>query len=173
MKKVAKTVLWTVGIVLGLIIIVGLFLPGNYQVTRTVEIAAGPEQIHKYVGDLKRWPEWSPWKKADPTIEITLGTITEGVGASQSWTDKTGGGSLTITQSDSQAGIAYDLFFDEYPCQAQMSYEADGPKTRVVWEMSGEAGMPVVGGYFALMMDGMVGPMFEEGLSMLKQAVEK
>jgi len=65
------------------------------------------------------------------------------------------------------------MFFDEYPCQAKMSYEADGPKTRVVWEMSGETGMPVVGGYFALMMDGMVGPLFEEGLSMLRQSVEK
>jgi hypothetical protein len=173
MKKVAKKILWTVVIVLGLVIIVGLFLPGDYTVTRTVEISALPSDIHDYVGDLKRWPEWSPWKKADPTIEIMLGAITTGVGASQSWTDKSGGGSLTVTQSDSQTGIAYDLFFDEYPCQAKMSYEAVGPKTRVDWEMSGEAGMPVVGGYFALMMDGMVGPMFEEGLSMLKQAVEK
>ena len=81
-------------IVLGLVIIVGLFLPGDYMVTRTVEISATPDQIHEYVGDLKRWPEWSPWKKTDPTIEITLG-------ASQSWTDKSGGGSLTVTQSDS------------------------------------------------------------------------
>jgi len=84
--------------VLGLVIIVGLFLPSNYMVTRTVEISATPDQIHEYVGDLKRWPEWSPWKKADPTIEFTLGALTEGVGTSQSWTDKSGGGSLTVTQ---------------------------------------------------------------------------
>ena len=95
-----------------------------------------------------------------------MGALTEGAGASQLWTDKSGGGSLTVTQSDSQTEIAYDMFFDEYPCQAKIRYEA-------VWEMSGEAGMPVVGDYFALMMDGMVGPLFEKGLSMLRQSVEK
>lgn len=54
MKNVAKKILWTVVIVLGLVIIVGLFLPGDYMVTRTVEISATPDQIHEYFGDLKR-----------------------------------------------------------------------------------------------------------------------
>ena len=44
--------------------------------------------------------------------------------------------------------------------------------TEVRWTMTGEIDMPVVGAYFALMMDAMVGQMFEQGLGELKKRVE-
>ena len=54
-----------------------------------------------------------------------------------------------------------------------MLYHPEGSATRVTWEMSGDAGMNVIGRYFGVLMDNMVGPMFESGLEKLKSAAEK
>ena len=43
----------------------------------------------------------------------------------------------------------------------------------MTWAMSGDMGKSLTSGYFALLMDTMVGNMFEKGLSNLKNVVEK
>ncbi len=101
---VSATIVFVVG---------GMILPTQYSLSRVIEIQAKPEAIHEYVGDLKKWDVWAPWKEEDPEIVTTYGEITSGVGASQSWMDNEGGGSLTLTQSSPEQGIEYDLFFDQ------------------------------------------------------------
>ena len=174
MKKLLKVLLIVVAVIVFVFVFVGLFLPTEYEVKRDVRIQAPIAVIHPYVNDLEKWPAWEPWREADPTIKITLGDITQGVGASQSWTGDSGSGELTFTKSDPETGIAYDLTFDEvYECQSQVTYrsETDG-STHVEWTMTGDTGTPIIGGYFAMLMDSMVGPMFDSGLKKLKAAVE-
>ncbi len=141
----------------------------------SIVIDAGPEKIHEYVGDLMKWGEWTPWKEEDPTIVVTRGEKTSGVGASQSWVGESGDGALTITKNSPAEGIEYDLVLDggAYVCESAMTYETlpDGG-TKVTWIMNGDMGTPVIGGYFVLMMDSMVGEMFDRGLSNLKVRVE-
>ena len=155
--------------------IVGILLPTNYSLSRSLIISAKPETIHIFVGDLTKWELWAPWKDEDPSIVTTFGGKTSGVGASQSWIAKDGDGSLTFTMSSPTEGIEYDLSFDggAYKCWAGMHYDTLGENaTKVTWSMKGNMDMPVVGGYFAMMMDSMVGNMFERGLSKLKQQAE-
>ena len=64
-------------------------------------------------------------------------------------------------------------FDDTYKCRAAIRYYPADYTTEVKWIMKGNMDMPVFGGYFALMMDSMVGPMFDRGLAKLKQVVEK
>ena len=127
------------------------------------------------VGDLNEWNTWEPWKEADPSLVVTRGEKTKGVGASQSWVGDSGDGALTFTKDSPTEGIEYDLVFDggTYVCQSAMIYDPleDGD-TEVTWRMMGDMGTPVIGGYFALMMDSMVGEMFDKGLSNLKTTVE-
>ena len=159
-----------------LVVGVGLVLPTEYNVVRSVSINAMPEDIHVYVGDLTKWDLWSPWKEEDPTIVTTLGEKTSGVGAYQSWVAKDGDGSLTFTKVSPIQGIEYDLFFDggEYHSIAGMHYNRGAEAaTTVMWRMTGNMDMPVFGGYFAMLMDSMAGPMFERGLEKLKAIVEK
>lgn len=162
--------------ILILIAIVGLFLPTSYTVERSIVINAGPEKVHEYVGDLNKWDDWAPWKEEDPTIVVTRGEKTSGVGASQYWVGDSGDGALTITKDSQEEGIEYDLVFEGglYECQSAMAYEdlKDGD-TRVTWIMSGDMNSPIIGGYFALMMDSMVGEMFDRGLNNLKSKVEE
>ena len=162
------------GVALALFIIVGLLLPTAYRVSAETMISAPRERIHALIADLDQWQHWEPWREKDPAIQITRGQTT-GVGAHQSWTDKSGGGELTFTRCDDDYGIAYDLLFaKKYACKAEMTHEPAGDgRVRVTWTMSGDTGMPVIGGYFARLMPKMIKPMFARGLEKLKQAAEQ
>ncbi len=162
--------------VLIVFVVGGMVLPTKYSLSRTIEIQAKPEAIHAYVGDLKKWDVWAPWKEEDPEIVTTYGEITSGVGANQSWMDREGGGSLILTMSSPEKGIAYDLFFDQgkYQCKSAMLYKSLAENmTKVTWSMQGDMNMPILGGYLAMTMDSMIGTMFERGLSKLKSQVEQ
>ncbi len=174
--KFIKTAAVVLVILIVTIAVIGLFLPAQYSVERSMVVHATPEKVHGYVGDLKKWDAWAPWKEEDPSILVTLGEKTSGVGASQSWVGDSGTGALTVTESSPESGIEYDLLFDggTYECRGSIKYYgmADGD-TRVTWAMSGDMGKSLASGYFALLMDTMVGNMFEKGLKNLKNAVEK
>lgn len=154
--------------------VVGFFLPTNYELERSIRVDASPDEIYALVGDLKRWEDWTPWKKSDPTLVVTLGEKTRGVGASQSWKGDSGEGALTFTKADPASGVAYDMSMNEgkYKSTGAVSWSKEGSGTKVTWSMQGDVPMPVLGGYFALMMDSMVGGMFEEGLETLKARAE-
>ena len=174
--KILRKVFSTIIVLIVVVVVVGLFLPTSYTVERSIIIDATPAEIHQYVGDLNKWENWEPWKEGDPTLIVTHGVKSSGVGASQSWVGKKGDGALTFTKDSPQEGIEYDVFFDDgkYTCKIAMTYDPlEDDKTRVTWTMTGDMDMPVIGGYFVLMMDSEVGSMFDKGLLNLKNTVEK
>jgi len=160
--------------ILVVVILGGLILPNNFEIKRSVSIEASNSHIHQFVNNLKKWPQWTPWKESDPSVNVTLGEITQGLGASQSWTANGGGGSLTFTSSSSESGIDYDFFFegDETRYPASISYSEGQPPITVTWKMSGKVDTLIIGPYVAMMMDPMVGDMFQKGLDKLKKIVE-
>lgn len=161
-------------VLIAVFVVVGLLLPAEYEVERSVLIEADNEAIHTLVGDLRQWPEWTPWLDMDPTIETTFGEITTGVGAHQSWSGKSGGGKLTFTECDLETGIVYDMTFDEdsYESVGRIEYASAAGGVEVRWTMTGEIGMNPVSRYFGALMDMMVGPMFDKGLKNLKSVAE-
>lgn len=171
MKTVLKSLLalWVI------VMVTGLFLPNNYQIKRATTINADLPTLHAYVVDLEQWQQWSPWLEADPTIEVTLGNITHGPGASQTWQGESGDGELLLTKVSEQSGVLYDIWFNQKADKATgaISYnqKADG-SVEVVWSMEGEVSTPIFGAYLALFMDSMVGPSFDLGLYKLKSLVE-
>lgn len=156
-------------------IVVGFFLSKDFTVSRSIEIQASPEEVYALVGDLEQWPVWGPWKDADEALQVTLGEQTKGVGASQSWVGTDGDGRLVFTKADPQTGIEFDLLFNEdaFANVSSITYKPSGNGLLVTWDMSGEVPAPVVGGYMAWMMPGMVAPMFDDGLAKLKAAAER
>jgi len=158
-----------------LVVIVGLLLPSQYSVQRELVINTSPERIHEFVSDLETWPQWTPWFKDDPSLEVTMGAITQGKGAHQEWTAKKGGGQLTITRSEPGWGVAYnmDLSGSRPESHCAMRYEQMADSTLVVWEMNGDMKWNLMGRFFNLLMDPLVGPMFDDGLARLKMLAEK
>ncbi len=175
MGPILKRIGLGIGLATLVVIAVGFMLPSQYTVSRTMNISASPDHIHTFVGDLEKWPDWTPWVKSDPTIKITFGDLTTGVGAHQSWAGDSGGGELTFTRTNPASGIGYDMSFEEgkHPSQGTMAYKATGDSTEVTWTMIGDNGANPFNRVFGLMMDPMIGPMFEDGLNRLKLIAEK
>lgn len=176
LKIVFKYLLFVALFLFSFAVVVGLFLPTQYEVSRSVRIAAGSGTIHRFVGDLRKWELWEPWSDGDPSLLTTLGEQTQGVGASSSWRGRDGEGSLRFTASDPESGIAMDLFFNkgQWQSTSEIRYRSISAElTEVQWSMQGQVEAAVVGGYLALLMDRMIGPMYETGLSRLKKLAEK
>jgi len=162
------------------VVVVGLVTPPDFVVAKEVTIDAEPAAVHAYVGELKKWDEWSPWLEQDPTIKTTFGEQTTGVGASQSWTGKESDGELTFTKCDPETGIAYDMNFimdeNKIPSSAVMSYSVEDGKTKVTWSMNGTwkgAMPPVMDGWMKILSPWMIGSSFDKGLTKLKAKVEE
>ena len=136
----------------------------------------GPKNVHEFVGDLKKWDRWMPWKEEDPSIAVTLGKKTSGAGASQTWTSDSGDGEITLLSSDRDTGIKFDMVWiqedERMPATAGITYEEAGKKTRVTWSMKGDMTIPILGGWLALTMDSQIGRSFDRGLANLKKVVE-
>ncbi|MEM6551644.1 MAG: SRPBCC family protein [Planctomycetota bacterium] len=171
--------LFRIGVVLVLLlaafVVVGLLLPTDYVVERSVVVDAPRDRVHGLIADLVEWDKWEPWSAEDPTVVVTPGPKTTGVGASQTWTDQTGGGELVFTMSDPAKGVGYDMTIaDAMHAKATILHEVLGDgKVRVTWRMEGDAsGAPVVGGYLAKLLPAAIGPMFESGMANLKAIAE-
>ena len=97
-----------------------------------------------------------------------------GAGASQTWTGESGIGELIFVKWDASKGVVYEMSFNEgdYASLGRLIYEPSTDGTLVTWGWSGELGMNPVSRYFGVMMDGMVGPLFERGLDKLKTQIE-
>ena len=170
--KILRVVFWF----LIILFVAGVFLPQHFSVSRSVTVSGSSAQIHQLTNDLTQWPKWSPWIELEPSVTVTLGDITQGIGANQSWTDTSGGGRLLYTGSTPDKAISYNIWFsdNEVPAISTMSYATlNASQTKISWAIEGDMQIPVIGFYMALLMDKMIGPAFELGLSNIKREVEK
>ena len=174
LKKVALGCFGLIVLLFLVVMAAALFLDRSYAVQREVLIDGTPAAIHAYTGDLVQWAEWSPWIDADPTIVVTLGDQTTGVGASQSWTSAQGPGELTFTKSTPES-TTYDMTINfggnELHSQAWLDAAAEGASTRLTWRIEGTFDF-FAGGFLAAAADPMIGPLYDHGLQKLKAKVE-
>jgi len=170
-----QTFLKIFGIFLLILVVVGIIIPNKVNVRRSIEINASLETIHANTNQLENWPLWSPWVEQDPSIKTILGDIHQGVGASQTWTSASGNGTIKFTESSPRQGIVYEMTFEGDPTLylAGLSYQINGDKVLVTWYMTGEMKPIIIGNYFSLLMDSLVGDSFALGLEKLKTLSEK
>ena len=150
--------------------------PDEFQVTRSLAIAAPASVAFAQVNDLRRWQAWSPWEGIDANLKRTYEGPSAGVGASYAWEgSKTGAGRMTIAQSQEPALVRLDLEFLK-PFKAtnvvEFTFQPQGQGTVVSWNMTGKDAF--VAKIFCLLCnrDKMCGDMFEQGLGKLKAVCE-
>ena len=162
-------------ILIALFVIGSFVLPTDYTVSRSIVINGDRSQVHEFVGDLDKWPAWSPWEKADSSIIVYPGDSSSGMGASQTWKGDSGSGYLVFTDTSEEDGIKYDLLFDDRDkAKAVISYSGSEGATQVTWSMKGDMeNSMITGPYIAMSMDMIVGRLFSQGLEDLKEEVEK
>lgn len=150
------------------------FLDKAYASERSTEIAAPRAEIHAVVSDLTTWKEWTIWnKETDPTVEYTYLGDAGQVGQSMKWVgEELGEGTMTI-KTVAPDRVTYTLeFAGMAPCDVEMELTEKGEGTAIRWVMSGEMDGPPHLRWFALMMDSLNGPAFEQGLANLKERFE-
>jgi uncharacterized protein YndB with AHSA1/START domain len=180
--KAVLKILAIVGVIavigIAAILIYAATLPKDFSVSRTVTINAPREKIFPLINDLKRFNEWNPFAKQDPTIVITYDGPQSGKGAGYSWDSKgkagKGSSGITDTSPPSRVNMRLDM---EKPMEGHpnitFTLEPKGTVTEVSWTMVGP--YPYINRIFGTIfnMDKIIGGTFAAGLSDLKALAEK
>jgi len=173
--KILKWLGIGLGAIVLLFVVIGFCLPRKFHVERGQFINAPPESIHAVISNLREWPTWTAWTiERYPDMRIDFSGPVDGVGAKQTWHGKSSGsGSIEITKSNPEEGIAYAFTFDGSPSTGGIGFFPGlDSGTLVTWYADGDLGMNPIARYFGLQMDRFMGPDFEKGLINLKKKVE-
>jgi len=175
--KILKRILLIIGAIIVILLIVAYLLPRKWQVERSVSIMASNNSIDALTGNFSNWDLWTPWtKEADSTMRYELIGIDGQVGTVRRWgSKKMGNGDMKITGRVPGEFTAFEITFNngKFRSTAKISIEKTGDSCKVTWYDEGDNGYNPVARYFGLMMDHMLGPDFEKGLSKLKTVAEE
>lgn len=174
--KVLKALFIVALAIVATFLIIGLFLPKVATVERSTTIAATPGTILELTDGYKRFNEWSPWADLDPATKYSYSGPERGVGARMEWSSDNpdvGRGSQEIIATEPGRSVTSKLDFGmDTPTTAKLVLTPEGTGTRVVWTLTSDFSDSLVGRYFGLALDGMVGPDYEKGLARLKAVAE-
>ena len=174
--KILARIIAAGGVVVALLLLVGLFLPTEAHVERRIEIRASAETIFPYLLDFRKFNLWSPWADRDPGMTLAFEGPETGVGAKMIWgsqKDDVGSGSQETIAVMPGKSLRNRLDFGKRG-QAESFFELTpiGDGCTVVWGFDSPLGKNPAGRYFGLMMDEMIGPMYDEGLAKIKELAE-
>lgn len=159
--------------------VVGFFLPQTAYVERSVVIGSNRDAVFVKINSLQNFNEWSPWYQRDPNATYEYSGPEIGKGNKVTWSSenpRVGQGSQEIVESQYPSFIKTELYFGDDPNPGYAEFnieEITYTQTRVTWSFSADFGNNIIGRYFGLMLDSMLGPDYEKGLQSLKQQLEQ
>lgn len=158
------------------VLIVPLFLPGQYRIEKSILVKAPPETCFDLVADLNQYGRWNPWSKMEPGASKKIEGNPKTVGHKYSWSGgKIGTGSLTIKKLEPPGAAELEMqFIKPFKSVATDSwkFEAAGNETRVSWVNAGRLSYPVarlMGPFISKNLS----QQFDEGLRSIKELCEK
>lgn len=174
--RILKIVLITAAIVLGLIVIIGLFLPSELEVEESIEINTPANVIYSQVAKLENRQQWDPWLKLDTGVVVNYTGSLAGEGAVMEWSSKNedvGTGSLTIKEAKPYEYMKMNLkFMDQGSADVEWFFDQNNESTEVKWKMMLDADIPILGGYLVMIMAPRLSDQFQKGLENLKEVAE-
>jgi Polyketide cyclase / dehydrase and lipid transport len=162
-----------------LVVLVAIIIvqPSEYRVSRTLTMAAPPQDVFAQLNDFHRWEAWSPWAKLDPKAKVSFDGPAAGKGAVFAWSgnSKVGEGRMTLVEStpDSLVRARTDFvkpFVGSSYSEFVLRPEGDG--TAVSWNMFGENDFIGKAMCLVISMDKVLGGEMEKGLASIKELVE-
>ena len=152
-------------------------LEDKIQVKRSIEINRPAKMVFKAVNSMHHFNQWSPWSELDPDATYQFTGSENGVGSKMAWqgNQEVGTGTQEIIESTPYESIKTELYFDgqgDDPSWSSIIITEQGESVNVDWVFDADFKGNVLGRYFGMMMDDMLGPQYEKGLSKLKTLVE-
>ena len=174
--KALKIVIGVIVALIVLLVAIGYVLPNNSHVERSTVVNVKPATAYAVLNGFKQFRKWSPWEGLDPNTKYEFTGPIWGVGAKQAWSSpnpNVGTGSQEIVASEPDKSITIKLVFADFNSESTATYllAPDGEGTRITWTNDTVFG-DLVGRYFGLMMDKMIGKDYELGLAQLKTLLE-
>ncbi len=158
------------------VILGGYLLPRQVEVERHVLVKQTPERLFAILNNMRRFNEWSPWHGRDPNTRYEFFGPEQGVGAGMRWFSEkpeVGQGAQVILASRPFEQVDVELDFGpEGKALAWYRLKPVEGGTRVSWAMRSTFGPNPAERYIGLVLDGLVGPDFEQGLNNLKALAE-
>ncbi len=174
--KILKRILIVLAILLLVVAAIGLMLPSQVRVERSITINRPQEMIFDYINHIQNWNSWSPWYELDTTASYTFSGPSSGKGAMINWvsTNKNvGTGSMTYTEVNAPSRIVQDLnFMEEGIATGIYVFSPDGAGSKITWSLEFDTGFNPLLRIIGKFMDGMVGKDFDRGLNKLKTIME-
>jgi uncharacterized protein YndB with AHSA1/START domain len=172
---VLKKLVILVAILVATLVLVGMVLPREITVTRSVVMAAPAERIYPLIATPAEWPTWSPWNRRDPAMEITYSGPATGTGARWDWKSKSeGDGGMVFTETVEPSRATFELTIAGMgpPSVGTFTLTPAASGTEVTWTMTSDLGAGPVGRWFGLVFPRLLGKDFDEALATLKARVE-
>jgi effector-binding domain-containing protein len=167
-----------------LFLIIGFYLYGLFvlkdevTISRDIVIDRPAKVVYKTVNSMHNFNQWSPWPKMDPDAEFTFQGPEYGVGSQMTWSgnQSIGSGVQTIVETvDNQQVKTKTVFKSKDNAVSHTTYRltpVDDGATKVEWIYETDFDGDIIGRYVGSMLDGMLGPQYEQGLEKLKTVVE-
>jgi hypothetical protein len=147
----------------------------SYSVTRDVVVAAPPATVHEHLADFRRWRDWSPFEDLDPDMRRTY--TGSGVGSSYAWSGsmKAGTGRMQMAAvTDTRVVVEQE---NTRPLRSRststFTLTPDDGGTRVTWTSTGTLNRLMRVAARVMPMEKVLGPVFEKGLTRLREHVER
>lgn len=160
-----------------IIAILGVVVPKEYHVERSIEINAPKEVVFDNITSLKKIQAWSPWTEYDPDMKVTYEGEEGTVGSKSTWdgNEDVGKGEQLITAIDENGVDVQIKFLEpwEVICQSSVKMSETEQGVNVTWAFDGTNPFPWnVLGLF-MNMDDALGADFEKGMQKLKSITEE
>lgn len=177
--KIFKYLLILAVALIAIVLILGLFVKKDYNVTREIIIKKAPASVFDYVSKLKNQNEYGTWYKYDTAMKQTFIGTDGTVGFSNEWEskhEKVGNGKQTITKIDAGKSMESELLFKgpvDFKSFAKIAVEPVNDSTsKVLWSMWGKSPYPFNVMNLFMSMDDAIGKDYSEGLVNLKKVLE-
>ncbi|MEJ8568254.1 SRPBCC family protein [Elongatibacter sediminis] len=178
-----KKVFYSIVIIVIALLVIGLFLPREVHVERSIVIERPAPTVFALVDGYATFNAWSPWAVQDPTASYQVSGPDRGVGARMEWEGDprlTGRGEQEIVLSEPYRLVRTRLRFDQQgEADSYFALQAVDAGTRVTWGFDtdlteGQSALSgLVARYFGLFFDRWIGTDYERGLSNLKAFAEE
>src|SRR3546814_17113598 len=119
----------------------------TFEVARSVNVVADPQQIHRLIDDFREWQRWSPWEGVDPSMKRDYSGAKTGQGARYAWVGnrRAGAGSMEITASTPDRIDVALAFQKPFRATNQVRFDLKpvARGTEVTWTMEGNQRFPM------------------------------